>query len=185
MQLLPPKPKELLSAMRMSRDSLASARLRSADRIGLLAVERAGHEAVLQREQAKTDSRMPAAPSVCPLHPLVELARVRPSKAAATTARLDLVVLRCRGAVQVDVVDIGRDDAGARERSLERESRAETFGMRRRHVVRIAGFAPADQPRRAFRTVPFDQGETGRLANRDAATTHVEWSAGLWCDQFQ
>ena len=95
---------------------------------------------------------MPAAPSVWPVKPLVELACVRRREAARDQRRLDLVVLRARRAVQVDVVDRVGVEAGARERVVERALGAEAFGMRRRHVVRVARFAVAEQvERRACR----------------------------------
>ena len=69
-------------------------------------------------------STMPAAPSVWPVQPLVELASVRAGNSSATSARLDLVVLLARRAVQVDVVDVARRRARARQARRRAPARA-------------------------------------------------------------
>ena len=100
--------------------------------------------------------------------------------------RLDLVVLGARRAVQVDVVDLAGVDAGARERVVERALGAEAFGMRRRHVVRVARFAVAEQRTdRRRRRRALEQREAGRLADADAAALGVERPARLGRDELE
>jgi hypothetical protein len=73
----------------------------------------------------------------------------------------------------------------ARERGVDRQARAEPLRMRRRHVVRVGGFAVAEQARRARVAVAFEQGEAGRLADRDAVAARVERPARLRRDEFE
>src|SRR4029079_15807581 len=95
------------------------------------------------------------------------------------------VVLRRRGAVQVDVVDIARGESRACERIAEREPCAAAFWMRRRHVVRVRRFAVADEARRARIAVALDDREPGRLADRDAVARRTERPAALRGDELE
>ena len=94
-------------------------------------------------------STMPAAPSVWPVKPLVELACVRAGKrratSAASTSSFFALAVPCR----LMWSTCAGVDAGARQRVVEGALGAEPFGVRRRHVVRIARFAVAEQLRRA------------------------------------
>ena len=130
---------------------------------------------------------MPAAPSVWPVTPLVELAWVRAGKrratsAASTSSFLALAVpCRLMWSTRLGV------DAGARQRIVECALGAEPFGMRRRHVVGIARFAVAEQAQRAAvaGVDALEQGEAGGLADADAAALGVERPARLGRDQLQ
>ena len=69
----------------------------------------------------KIASTAPAAPSRCPIEDLVEdmlMPSGRVADQALHRAELDLVAERRRGAVRVDVVDLGGRDAGALDRRL-------------------------------------------------------------------
>ena len=100
------------------------------------------------RANVMTASTMPAAPSVWPVQPLVELASVRAGNMLGDELRLDLVVLLARGAVQVDVVDrVRRQRRRARAHASMARRAPRPVRVRRGHVVRVARFAVAEQPR--------------------------------------
>ena len=115
---------------------------------------------------------MPAAPSVWPVKPLVELACVGRRKAPRDQRAFDFVVLGAGRAVHVDVVDLVGAQAGACQRVVERAFGAQAFGMRRRHVVRVAGFAVAEQlrARRAPRSSSAKPAASPRLMPSRAAS---------------
>src|SRR5436309_2113531 len=68
-----------------------------------------------------------------------------PAEAPPDGERLDLVAVRRRRAVRVDVIDPGRRDAGALERLVHDAERAVAVVGRRRDVVRVGRHAVADQ----------------------------------------
>ena len=83
-QLLPPKPNELFIAKAMSRSALSNRICgpQAASGVALLSVP--GSRPCSSASSANTDSTMPAAPSVCPVQPLVELACSDAGNSAAT-----------------------------------------------------------------------------------------------------
>src|SRR4029077_12216284 len=138
LQLLPPKPNELDSTRSSGRSCGATAtRLLSAgSRLATLRLP--GMKPSRTQSREMTASTMPAAPSVCPVQPLVELQATvspnRPNTAAASAPAvaeqaehggvLVPVVRRRAGAMQVDVADLRRPGAGALERLAHRGRRA-------------------------------------------------------------
>src|SRR6185437_4351371 len=91
-----------------------------------------------------TNSSAPAAPSACPTMDLVEetasFSACGPN--ASCSALVGLVIGRCAGAVRVDVLNVGRDHARIRERTLHRPHHAALVG--RSQVGGIGAHAEAD-----------------------------------------
>ena len=187
-QLLPPKPNELLSASRTSPRGRLDADLRSAGGVERSRVGDAGQEAVLDRQQAGRGLDDSGGAEGVAGEALGRDRVGARREAPRHQRRLDLVVLLAGGAVQVDVVDLARVDAGAGQGVVERALGAEAFGMRRRHVMRVAGFAVAEQGEAVAgrrRRRAFEQGEAGRFADADAVALGVERPAGIGRDQLQ
>src|SRR6185437_875682 len=84
--LLPPKPNELLSATSMRCCSLCQANCAPQTGSGVSPPRLPGTRSCSIACSAMVASTMPAAPSVWPVKPLVELARVVAGKARATSA---------------------------------------------------------------------------------------------------
>ncbi len=87
---------------------------------GIVEVEGRRDDLVAHGKDAKIASTAPAAPSRWPTADLVDdmETRVLLAHQALHRVELDLVAERRRGAVRVDVVDVGRRDAGALDRRL-------------------------------------------------------------------
>src|SRR5690606_12937628 len=147
--------------------------LRSATLVELIAIERTRQEPAFERNQrdpgfddSGRTQRMPG--------PSFRGARERRRrKQVPNDGCFHLVVLARRGAMQIDVVDFVGRELGARERLLERKARAETFGMRCRHVMRIARLAAGEQPWTALRAA-FEQRKARRFADIDSAALSIE-----------
>ena len=80
---------------------------------------------------------------------------------------LDGIIGRRGRAMQVEVADFARVDAGTRQRTSHGQLRPQALRMWRGHVVGVAGFTVAAQLQRARGRVflfAFDQGETAGLA---------------------
>jgi hypothetical protein len=168
--LLPPKPKELLRARRTlpRRDSPGIERDR---RVEIFVFGLPGSRSCVSASAQMTASTAPAAPSVWPVAPLVELQGTRLPNSAADRLAFGGVIGRRRGAVQVDVVDVDRAQTGRAQRSRHRHPGAEAFRVRRRHVVGIARFAGAEQQSCRLAVASgsaFEQREGGALADRNA-----------------
>ena len=159
-QLLPPKPNELLSATRTGACSGVDADLRPARGVEDARVDRPRAQAVLDREQARRRLDDAGRAERVAGHALGRAGVRRRREAPRDQRRFDLVVLRARRAVQVDVVDGRRVDAGARERVVEGALGAEALGMRRRHVMRVARLAVAEQAQRPV--APPSRARAGR-----------------------
>ena len=184
-QLLPPKPNELLAATRTGAcpGAMRTCGPQAASRTRVLAMP--GRRPLLDREQGG-GGLDDAGRAERVAGDSLGRARVRRRREPARDERgLDLVVLRARRAVQVDVVDRTGIDAGAGERVVERALGAEALGMRRRHVMRVARLAVAEQAKRGLAVVALEQGEAGRLADADAAALGVERPARLGRDELQ
>ena len=148
LQLLPPKPKELLSTRRTGalRGFPAGSPLRCRDPCSC--IQAARHEARARcASRLMAASTMPAAPSVWPVQPLVELQGVAVPNTLAHRAALGVVVRHRAGAVQIDVVDVAGRQRRALERGAHGGDRAAAVGLGRRHVIGIAGLAVAEQRR--------------------------------------
>src|SRR5882762_2457963 len=92
---------------------------------------------------------------------------------------LGRVIAARRGTVKVDVIDLSRVQAGARERALHGKPCPSPFRMWRRHMVGSRTLADAEQanPGRA-RTRFFELGKTRALADGDSVPADVERAAG-------
>ena len=130
-----------------------------------------GNEAVADREER--DGRLEGARRAQRVarRALGGVARHRVGEDGVHALVLGRVVARRGGAVQVHVVDVGRAQPRGGERALDRQARPQPLRMRRRHVVRIARFADAQQPerpgvRRGGR--PLEEEEGTRLADGNA-----------------
>src|SRR5690348_6429589 len=109
-------------------------------------------------------------------------ARGRGTKQVEHGAIFGGVSNQSRRAVEIDVVDFGRLEAGGGKRPFHRQTRAEAIRMRRRHMIGIRTFADAagkDGIRvdPAGWTVP--PAEAGGLAEREATAFGIERPARL------
>ncbi len=186
LQLLPPKPKEFDSTCRSGRSS-AQSRIRLLKRrIELARVEAARNEAVLQAQ--RRDDRFGDAGGAqrVPGPALGRAARRRIAEDAVDRRVLGAIVGGRRRAVQVDVVDLVRREARARERVAHRLVHAGSFGVRRGHVVAVGAFAVAQQRHCAGRSLrALEQHEARRLADRDAVALRVARPARLARQQLE
>ncbi|CCF97238.1 hypothetical protein RSK60_1940007 [Ralstonia solanacearum K60] len=107
-------------------------------------------------------------------------------------AALGGIVAGGGGAVQVDVIDLAGCDAGRGQRLLHGQARAQALRVRRRHMVRVARFADAEQQDGIVAQClhgpvigAFEQDESRGFADRDAVARHVERLAWLPRQQFE
>ena len=152
-------------------------------RVGQCRVDAGRHELLAQRERGDDGLERTRRAERMAGRSLRRAAR-RAGEQRADRSAFGRVVARRRGAVQVHVVDVGctgrRMLAPARSRRARRAVR-----MRRRHVMRVARFADAEQQDRigveCGRRVrhAFDERERGGFADRDAVARDVERPARL------
>src|SRR5215207_1919236 len=163
--------------------AVLQAKLRPAGGIERARIECTGRETSLEREQAdyglqnSSRTQRMAGPALCRTGARVCWKQLRHQ------ASLHLVVFLARCAVQVDVVDVVRRKASAFERSCDGMACAQAIRVRRGHMVSVARFAIAEQPRPM--PTPFEQGEPGRLTDIDPASVGIEGLAGLRRDQLE
>ena len=136
--LEPPKPNELLSTRRSGARRLAVHVLDAQRGVGLAHVEAARQQSVAQREQAQHGFDAAGGPERVPGRALGGTARHRGAEHGVHRAVLRRVVVRRRRAMQVDVVDLPRDEVrvGQRARASRRRRRrrpdaASSCGSRR------------------------------------------------------
>ena len=88
--------------------------------------------------------------------------------------------------MQVDVVDVGRLQAGHAQRRFHGQARAQALGMGGRHVVRVAGLADATKEDVVDERLigALDQHEGRTLAHGDAIALGIEGPARLAGDQL-
>ena len=91
------------------------------------------------------------------------------------------------GAVQVDVVDVGRLQTGSAQSGLHRQAGAQTLGVRRGHVVCITGLADTQKKNVASRHsgVSLQQRKARTLADRQAVARRVVGPTGLGGGELQ
>lgn len=150
-------------------------------KVGDVAVERAGQHLVAQREQCdhRFDDAGRAQGVAGP-----GLGRTGVQGAGEDRCHcggFHAVVGRRGGAVQIQIAHCGRLQTGAVERTAHRQLRAQPLRMRRRHMVRVAGFAVAVQPQRGIRCGgrAFEQRKAAGLAQAQADPARVERLAHL------
>ena len=143
LQLLPPKPKELLSTRRTGwrRFAVAMSQWKAAS--GSVICRQPGTRSCSMHKAAMTASSAPEVPSVCPVQPLVELQAGPWPRTRNTALILGGVIGPGARAVKVHVVDGGCGQARRCQRLLHRPDCAQALRMRCRHVVRIGAGAEA------------------------------------------
>ena len=106
-QLMPPKPKELLITRRTgAADIRGQTRAHGTSDRTAVTPRQPGMKPWRMHSAAITASTMPDAPSVCPVQPLVELHGTSPPNTATSGEVLHRVIRLGAGAVQIHVVDI-------------------------------------------------------------------------------
>ena len=186
---MPPKPKLLLSTALTSR-FLATCGTRSTPSVpslGIVEIERRRHDLVADRQDAEDALDRTGATEQMPDRRFGARHR-RTGQIVAEHAlgcgELDRVGHR-RGAVGVDVIDVGRLHPGLAQRHAHREFGALAFGMRRGDVVGIAREAVADDlgiDLRATRLgvlVFLEHDDPGAFAHHEAVAVLVIRSARL------
>src|SRR5688572_2215043 len=178
-----PEPERIAHHVPDGTVAVVEADLRPARGIQLDGVERSRREAVLQREQRDRGFKNPGG-AECVTGPAFRRAGASgPGEQIRDEAGFHLVVLLARGAMKVDVVDVGGRQAGARQRILNGLACAKTFRMRRRHVMRIARLPVAEKTRP--RAVFLEQREAGGLAETDALARRIERPARFGRNELQ
>src|SRR5258705_7223780 len=98
------------------------------------------------------------------------------------------VVRYCRSAVEVYVVDRLRTKTGHGKGAFHRKSRAEAFGMRGGHVMRVAALAHSQKENCVSAAVVvglFEQSKTRGFADRYAFARSIERTTGRIGNEFQ